>query len=144
MDIDTASPTTTTPSPTVGLGPAGRLRRILAVDALTSGLSGLAMAVAAGGVDDLLGTGRPGWVRGVGVGFVVFAAGVAWVARADESSLRRLSLDVVMANVAFVVAMVVGLALGWFSGVGIAIAVAVAVHVDVLAVQQWRERRRLA
>ena len=127
-----------------GAGAIRRLRRVLDVDAATSAVSGLAVAVAAGPVDDLLGTDSPGWVRAAGVGFLAFAGAVAWVARSDERSLRRWSLDVVIANVAFVVAMVVGLVLGAFSGWGVAVAIAVAVHVDLMAALQWRERRRLA
>lgn len=121
-----------------------KLRFILRANATTSALGGLAMAVAPGAADQLLGTGQPEWVRVVGLSLLPFAALVAWLSTADR---RRLSLHtpgIVVGDVGWVVASAVTILLGWYSASGTIVVLAMAAAVDTFAVLQFVLLRRLS
>ncbi|MGI9644947.1 MAG: hypothetical protein ACR2O6_06525 [Ilumatobacteraceae bacterium] len=121
-----------------------RLRRVLAANATTSIVAGAAMAIAAGSIDDLLGTGHAGWVRIVGIAVVLFGVDVAWLARRPRQDLVRFTPVVIAADAVWVVLSVATLLLGWFDGAGIAAVIAMAVAVDTYALLQfgaWRTLR---
>lgn len=137
-----------TPPPATAVAPADataerRLRRALRADAVVSLASGLALAIAPERLDDLLGTGRPGWVRVVGLAFLVYAVDVALVAAADRRRLRMLAPAIVAANAVYVVASIVAVLAGWFDGAGIAAVIAGAVAIDVLGFVQFRSWRAM-
>ncbi|MEL6890554.1 MAG: hypothetical protein AAFP84_03080 [Actinomycetota bacterium] len=113
------------------------LRAVLRLNAANSLVCGLALAVFASTLADRLGTGYPGWVRLVGLGLLPFAAFVWWVAAGPPERLRHEVPLIVAGDIAWVVASVVGLALGWFDGIGVAIVIAMAVVVDTFATFQW-------
>ena len=123
--------------------PAQRLRRALRVNATTSLTSGFVMALAADWVDDLLGTGHPGWVRLVGLGVALFGIDVLLLSRSSQDQLRRWAPAIVVADTIWVVASVVTILLGWYSTGGAVAVAAMAIAVDTFAVLQWREWRRL-
>ncbi len=120
-----------------------RLRRVLAANATTSVVAGAALAIAPDRLDDLLGTGQPGWVRIVGIAVVLFGIDVAWLARRPRRDLVRFTPAVIVADVAWVVLSVVTLLLGWFAGAGIAAVIAMAVAVDTFALLQFAAWRGL-
>lgn len=122
---------------------AQRLRNTLRVNGSVSALCGIAAAAFAPWVDDVLGTGHPGWVRAVGLGLVVFGAAVVFLAGRRASALRRWATIVVAADAAWLAATALAIALGWFSGPGIAVMAAVGVFVGACAVRQWAGIRRL-
>jgi hypothetical protein len=130
-------------APIRSLTPVRRLRRVLRTDSVVSFTSGLLLALAPTRVDDLLATGHPGWIRLVGIGFLLFAADVFLLSRADDERLRRWTPAVIAANTAYVVASVVTVLLGWYSAAGAVAVLAAAVMVDTLAVLQWRGWRQL-
>ncbi len=138
------SPRRATPVRWTAHGAERRLRVVLGVNATTSIVAGLVLAVAPDRIDDLLGTGRPGWVRVVGLAVVLFGLDYAWVSRSPRAWLTRLTPAVIAGDVAWVVLSVVTLLLGWFSGGGVAAVILVAVAVDTFATLQylaWRDLR---
>ncbi len=124
--------------------PIQRLRRALRVDSAFSFTSGLILALAPDRIDDLLGTGHAGWIRLVGIGFLVFGLDVLVVSRSGETNLRRWTPAVIAANVAYVVASIVTVLLGWYSTGGAVAVLAAAALVDTFAVLQWRSWRQLS
>ncbi|MEM9745972.1 MAG: hypothetical protein AAF945_04700 [Actinomycetota bacterium] len=116
----------------------GRLRLVLRLNALSSLASGLILSIAPNTVDDLLDTGRPGIVRLVGLGLIPFAVAVAWLSTAHVNQLRRHTPGIIVGDVAWVVASIVTIVLGWYSMGGAIAVAAMAALVDVWAVLQWR------
>ncbi|MEM9033652.1 MAG: hypothetical protein AAGA99_01225 [Actinomycetota bacterium] len=114
-----------------------RLRQILLTNATTSGLGGLAALVAAGPVDDLLGTDAPGWVRLVGAGLVAFAASVVLVARSDAPALTRDARLVSLGDASWVLGTVATITLGWYSTSGVIVMAAVGAMVATFGALQW-------
>jgi hypothetical protein len=126
--------------------PAGdrMLRSVLATNATTSFLGGLVALVAGPWLDEvLLGTGHPGWVRLVGGGLVLFAAGVAAVARSSTDTLPRAAQAVSVADAAWVAFTLVTIVAGWYSTSGAVAMAVVAVMVAVFGVEQAVLGRRL-
>jgi len=108
-------------------------------------MSGLVMTMTPGAVDELLGTGHPGWVRLVGIGLLGFAAFVAWLSTASIRQLKQQTLAIVVGDVSWVVASAVTVVLGWYSSTGALAVGAMALVVDVLAGLQlvfWHRLRR--
>ena len=122
---------------------ARRLRLVLATNATTSGLGGLAALCAGGPVDSLLGTDDTAWVRVVGAGLVVFSAIVALVARSTSARLTPASLMVSAGDAAWVVATAVTIVLGWYSTLGAIVMATVGVAVGSFGVAQSVLARRL-
>ena len=120
-----------------------KLRRVLRLNAANCIVSGTALAIAAGPIDDLLDTGHPGWIRLVGLGLLPFAALCWWVAAGPVQRLRRVTPFIVAGDVDWVIASVVTVLLGWYSGGGIIAVLAMAVVVDTFAVLQFAGWRRL-
>ncbi len=121
-----------------------KLRRVLRLNAANCVVSGTALTVAAGPIDNLLDTGHPGWVRLVGIGLLPFAAICWWAAAGPLQRLRSVTPLIIAGDVTWVVASVVTVLLGWYSGGGIVAVLAMAVVVDVFAVLQfvgWRKLR---
>lgn len=120
-----------------------RLRTVLRINAISSLASGVVLAVAPHRVDELLDTGHPEWVRVAGVALLPFAALCAWVSTASVATLRRMTPEIVVADVAWVVASVATVIAGWYSGAGVVAVLAMAAAVDTFAVLQWTSWRRL-
>ena len=125
------------------LTPVQRLRRVLRTDSAVSFTSGLLLAVAPAWIDDLLATGHPGWIRLVGIGFLLFAADVFLLSRTDEERLRRWTPAVIAANTVYVAGSVATVLVGWYSTAGAIAVLAGAAMVETLAVLQWRSWRQL-
>jgi hypothetical protein len=120
-----------------------KLRRVLRLNAASCLVSGTALAVAAGPIDDLLDTGHPGWVRLVGLGLLPFAALCWWVAAGPLQRLRGVTPWIIAGDVTWVTASVATVLLGWYSGGGIVAVLTMAVAVDVFAVLQFMGWRKL-
>lgn len=120
-----------------------RLRLTLRANAVTSIVCGSILALAPHALDDLLGTGHPGWVRLVGIGVVLFGADVWWTSTRPLGKLVRQAPGIIAADAAWVVLSIVTLLLGWFSGWGIAAVIAMALAVDTFAFLQFRSWRVL-
>lgn len=123
--------------------PESTLRLVLRTNATTSGLGGLIALVAAGRVDDLLGTGQVGFVRLVGAGLVLFAIGVALVSRFDRRGLLRHVPGISIGDASWVIGSGVAIALGWFSTSGAIVIAVVAAMVGVFGIEQAMLVRRL-
>ena len=119
------------------------LRLVLRLNAANSAICGAALIVFGGPLADVLGVDRPGWVRLVGAGLLPFAAALVWVAAGDAERLRRFVPGIVVGDIGWVLASVVTLVAGWYSGVGIALVIAMAVLVDGFAMLQWRGVRAI-
>lgn len=122
-----------------------RLRGTLRANAATSFVSGALLAIAPDRLDELLGTGRPGWVRTVGIAVVGFGLVVGWLSVRPVDELMRDTPVVVAADVGWVVLSIVTILLGWYDGGGIVAVLAMAVAVDTFAFLQftsWRTLRR--
>lgn len=133
-----ARPATAHEQHTVDHARSRPLRRALRLNAVSSGMTGLALAIAPGTVDDLLGTGRSATVRLVGLALVGFALAVAVLSTRSERTLRREVPGVIALDIAWVLTSVATIPAGWFEPGG-AIAVAmVAVVVATWATLQWR------
>lgn len=120
-----------------------KLRIVLRLNAANSFVFGALLAARPARVDELLDTGYPGWVRLVGLGLLPFAAVCAWLSTASLPTLRRITPQIVAGDVAWVVASVVTVLAGWYSGGGIIAVLAMAAIVDVFALLQWNAWRRL-
>ncbi len=120
-----------------------RLRTALRLNGGTTIAFGLLLLLAAGPVDDLLGTDRPGWVRLVGLGLLPYAAFLLRTAAGTTQRLRRETPIAVAGDLAWVAGSGAGLLLDWFDGWGIAAVVAVAAVVETYAVLQFVGWRRL-
>jgi hypothetical protein len=122
---------------------ADRLRLVLRANAATSALGGLVMAVAPEQLDELLGSGHPGWVRVIGLALLPFAALVAWLSTTDAARLRRLTPAIVFGDAGWVIASVATILIGWYSVTGVIVVLVMAGAVGDFAVLQWRFLRRL-
>ncbi len=130
----------TTTTDTVNTAPTRSfdLRTVLRIDAATCAGTGLLLAAAAGPLDEVLGTGRPGIVRAVGVFLLAYAADLVLLARGCTSRLRQLVPVTVAADGAWVLGTAAGIALGWFEPLGVALAAGAAAVVAALAVAKVR------
>ncbi|MFW2335328.1 hypothetical protein [Ilumatobacter sp.] len=138
--------TSTDESTTDGISDAtgeSRLRLVLNTNATTSGLGGLAALLLGGPVDDLLGTGDVPWVRLVGAGLVLFAAFVAWTARASRARLIRDTPAISVGDAAWVIGTVATIALGWYTTSGVVVMGLVGVMVATFGTMQALLMRQL-
>lgn len=119
------------------------LRGVLRANALNSIVFGALLATIPNRIDRVLGTGHPGWIRVVGLGLIPFGAMCAWSAAASPATRRRITPQIVVADVVWVVASVVTVLLGWYSGRGIVAVLAMAAIVGLFALLQWHAWRRL-
>lgn len=123
--------------------PRSLLRTTLTVNALSSGVLGTAMAVTAGWLDDLLGL--PAWLLVVvGVVLVPFAITV-WTVRGRDPIRPAEVRSVIAADVAWVAASIVAVAVvEGLTTTGRWVVVVLAVVVADYAIGQWLGLRRLA
>jgi hypothetical protein len=119
------------------------LRRVLLLNASTSGLGGLAALVAGRQVAELLGTGHVPWVRLVGAGLLGFAAFVLSTALASRARLRRDTPSISAGDAIWVLGTIATVALGWYSTVGAAVMGLVAAMVATFGTLQLRFVRRM-
>ncbi|WP_040491862.1 hypothetical protein [Ilumatobacter nonamiensis] len=145
---DIISTPTTTSTTSDSTTPARRdherqLRIVLRVNAVSSFVAGIVLAVVPDRVDQVLDTGHPGWVRVVGLALLPLAAFYAWVSSASLTALRRFTPEIAIADVAWVVASIVTVLLGWYSTGGAVAVLAVAALIDTFALLQWRGWRRI-
>ena len=113
--------------------PEVRLRTVLRLNAAVTGVCAAALTIFARPLDDLLGTGRPGAVRITGVALLVFALDVLLIARARRVLLLRGGWCIAAADIAWVVASVVTVAVGWYGAAGNVLVVGAAAVVAALA-----------
>jgi len=120
------------------------LRRVLALDAVTSGVMGLMLILAAGTLGPLLNLPVP-LLRGVGLSFIPFVALVAYAATRTPP-IRALALTVAILNAVWVVASVGLLMSGLVAPniLGTVFVAAQAVFVGILAELQIIGARRLS
>ena len=121
--------------------PADRLLRVaLRVDAIASGMSGLAFL----GTKELFGL-PSALTLPTGVFLLVFAAGV-WLAASPPTLNTRAVATVIVLNIAWVVASVAVLAAGMLplTSVGVAYAIVQAVAVAILADLEYMGLRKIA
>lgn len=122
--------------------PSNFLRRVLLADGVISGTTGLALAVAAGALEPVLGL-PAALLRYAGVSLLPFAAFVIWLGTRD--SISRSMLQVVIGLNAAWVAASAGLLLSGQvapSAMGYAFVIGQAVAVAVLAETQYVGLRR--
>ena len=124
--------------------PARRLRAVLAANATTSLLFGVAGLVAAPYWSETLGIDSTGWIRLVSAGLVLFAVDVALVAARARASLASAALAVSLADLAWVAATGVALATIDFTTTGWVLAVVIGAGVLDFALLQLWFRSRLA
>lgn len=124
--------------------PARRLRAVLAANATTSLLFGVAGLVAAPYWSETLGIDSTGWIRLVSAGLVLFAVDVALVAARARASLASAALAVSLADLAWVAATGVALATIDFTTAGWVLAVVIGAGVLDFALLQLWFRSRLA
>ena len=120
------------------------LRLALRVDAAACAGMGIVLAAGAAALDDALGI-PAGWLVGLGVVLVAFGAGLGWLS-ATATIPAALGWAVVAGNVAWVLASLAAVAVGWWplTAVGIAIVIVQAVAVAALAEAECVGLRRLA
>ncbi|MEQ8698724.1 MAG: hypothetical protein RLT05_19485 [Bauldia litoralis] len=120
------------------------LRKALLADAAISGATGLLLALAAGGLADLLGVpaGLPRWA---GIALLPFAALLAFLATRERLA-RPVVWAVIAANLVWAVDSILLLFVGWIEPTvpGVAFIVAQAAVVAVFAELQWLGLRRSA
>ena len=121
-----------------------RLRFVLRSNALTSGLGGLLAVAAPRWLDELLGTGHPGWVRLVGASLVAFAGIVALVSRASSPVLVRVAPLISVADASWVVGTILTIAASWYSNAGAVLMASVAAMVTGFSIAQATIAKRLA
>jgi hypothetical protein len=142
--MNTTRTITETPTTTASSVDERRLRWVLRANATTSVLVGSVALVAPSWLDDVLGTGHPGWVRAVGLVLLVIAVEVLLVARADRAGLISGTRLVVGADVAWVAATILTIALGWYGDGGAVVMGIAAIGVADFAIAQHVLRRRAA
>jgi hypothetical protein len=121
---------------------ASAVRNVLRANAVVSGSTGLVAALTAGWSGDLLDV--PGvTVRVIGVGLVVFAAGLIVAAGARHGRLPGLTRAIAGADAAWVVASAVLIAAGVFSVTGSVVVGATGLVVAGFAVLEVRGARRV-
>ncbi len=113
--------------------------RLLRVDAALSAAVGLPMAIVAGAVADLLGTGAVGVVRWVGVAFLVYALDLAVVSRTRWAG-RTLRV-VALGNLAYEVGSLTVAALADLSATGRVLVAVQGLVVGALGLLQLRASR---
>lgn len=113
------------------------------MNAVNSLVFGALLAVAPARVDVLLDTGHPGWIRLVGIGLLPFAAVCAWLSTSSRDNLLRVTPQIIVGDVAWVVASVVTVLLGWYSSGGVVAVLAMAAVVDAFALLQWSAWRKV-
>jgi hypothetical protein len=121
------------------------LRRVLLLDAVASGATGLLLLVAAAPLEGMLGL-SAGLLRGAGLLLIPFTLFVAYVGL-RESHVRGAAWTIVVCNIAWVAASAILLVSGWVSPtmLGYAFVAAQAIAVAVLAeLQVIGLRRQLA
>lgn len=123
------------------------LRRVLGLDALASGATGLLLATTAPWLDRLLGL-DPLFARPVGLFLVAYALAVAALALRPRPR-PALVVAVIAINALWAVESVLTLVLGWQTpnALGVAFVLAQGAVVAAFAVLQWvaiRPRRRIA
>ncbi|MEU8540526.1 hypothetical protein AB0C52_11145 [Streptomyces sp. NPDC048717] len=89
--------------------PRSALRRFLGLDAIVTGVNGIAYLAASGPLAELLGVGRT-LLLGLGVFLTLYAAGVAWLASRPQPPALGVRA-VVEANLAWAIASIAALAL---------------------------------
>ena len=122
---------------------AQRLRNTLRLNAATSLFGGLAAAVLSGPLNAILGASSTALVRIVGVCLVVFALDVVVVAGSSIRNLKRYTLLISAADLAWVAASIATIALGWLSTTGAVVIGFVAVMVATFGIRQIFLVRRL-
>lgn len=137
----TTSTSPTTTSPMTDAEPV--LRRVLALNATTSGLGGLTAIILGGPIGDLLGVDRTGWIRLVGAGLVAFSAFVLVTARSSTRVLRAETPVISAGDAAWGVGTVVTITFGWYSATGAMVMAVVGAAVGALGVTQMVLVRRL-
>lgn len=118
------------------------LRRALMADVVVSGVSSVSLLVAAGPIAAL--TGAPaGLLQILGVAFVIFTAGVAYVASRPTIN-RAQAWTVALLNFGWVALCVAALAFSWLplTPFGFWAVIAQAAVVDLLGVAQYLGLRR--
>lgn len=120
------------------------LRLVLRANALTSALGGVAMATASTAIDELLGTGHPGWVRVVGLALLPFAAFVAWLTTADRRQLSLHTPGIIVGDAGWVAASTATILLGWYSASGVIAVSVMAAAVGTFGTLQYVLLRRLS
>lgn len=120
------------------------LRRVLFVNAIVSGFTGLVVFLFADAVDRLIGSEAPVIVRVVGGGLVLFAAVVYATGRSQGDRLRSGARLIMILDVAWVAASVAAVVAGWFSTAGNVVVLAVAAVVGVFAIGEAVGIRRLS
>ncbi len=119
-----------------------RLRLVLRANAVTSAASGAVGLVAAGYWSERLGIDNVAVTAAIAVGLLVFAADVWFGSRASGDGLRRHALLVSLADLAWVAASGVVVALGILTTFGtVATVLVVAVVADFAAAQLWLRHR---
>lgn len=118
--------------------PSDRLRTVLAANAFTSAVGGIAGFVAADWWSSKLGIDSTFWVRLVSAGLVLFAVDVALIATRARARLKLGALAVSIVDFSWVVGTVAVLALADLSTFGTIVAVALGVAVaDFCVLQLW-------
>jgi len=110
------------------------LRRVLLVNGIVSGVTGLLVFVFAGAVDGLLGSEAPAAVRVVGGGLAVFAATVYATSRSAGARLSSGARTIMILDLAWVVASLAAVVSGWFGPWGNVVVLAVAAVVGAFAI----------
>ncbi|MGA9277847.1 hypothetical protein [Ilumatobacter sp.] len=123
---------------------ADKLRLVLRLNALNSLVFGALLTAVPERIDDVLDTGHPGWVRVVGVALLPFAALCAWLSTTSVDTLRRVTPEIIVADVTWVVASIATVLLGWYSAGGAVAVLAMAALVDTFALLQWVAWRRIS
>lgn len=119
------------------------LRTVLRANALNSAVFGVVMTTAPSVVDNVLGTGQPGWIRVVGLALFPFAGFCVWLSLQQRRALQVLTPGVVLSDAGWVAASVVTVLMGWYSASGIVAVAAMALAVDLFAVLQFRAWRAI-
>ena len=136
--------TTTTASVSLPTTDAGRLKAVLLANAVTSLTAGLVAALATEWVVESFGltSGAQMWTRLVGVGLVLFALAVGYVALDLEGDTQRRAARLVSAaDLSWVVATVIVLVTGSLSTLGAVAAIAMGLGVGDFALLQLRFSR---
>ena len=133
---------TTTISAPHRAAPARRLRQFLALDAVVTGVNGLAYLLLSGPLKSLLGV-QADWLGPLGVFLVAYAVGVGLVAGQRKPS-QVATRTIIVANLAWAAASLLVLAIGSLSPTligGLWVAAQAVVVGGFAAAQNWALRR---
>jgi hypothetical protein len=138
-----ATKTTTIPEAASRSARAARtLRGVLLTNATTSAVSGVAGLIGASYWSERLGIDNVAITAVISGGLVLFAAAVVFAARVPDESLKGEALLVSLADIGWVAASAVVIALGFLTTFGTVAAVVIALMVaDFAAMQLWLRRR---